>query len=102
MKDKHCIIQIYIARAYIRKKDPNPVDKWESHLCFMQPVGNERIEEEILKIFEVWHYDNSEKYHPTKNPDGGLFTQYFNTLMKMKLQHNYCCNSNITLIQISL
>uniref|UniRef100_A0A915KJ18 Uncharacterized protein n=1 Tax=Romanomermis culicivorax TaxID=13658 RepID=A0A915KJ18_ROMCU len=34
----------------------------------------------------VWHYDNIEQYHPTRNPDGGLFTQYVNTLMKIKLE----------------
>uniref|UniRef100_A0A915HTU9 Uncharacterized protein n=1 Tax=Romanomermis culicivorax TaxID=13658 RepID=A0A915HTU9_ROMCU len=36
-------------------------------------------------IFEVWHYDNIEQYHSTRNPDGGLFTQYVNTFMEMKL-----------------
>uniref|UniRef100_A0A915KAI4 Uncharacterized protein n=1 Tax=Romanomermis culicivorax TaxID=13658 RepID=A0A915KAI4_ROMCU len=84
------------------------------HLCFMQPVGNEQIKEEdvfetndkgvnddntrltmqekILRqmelgdIFEVWHYNNIEQYHPTKNPDDGLFPQYVNTFMKMKLE----------------
>uniref|UniRef100_A0A915IWV4 Uncharacterized protein n=1 Tax=Romanomermis culicivorax TaxID=13658 RepID=A0A915IWV4_ROMCU len=56
------------------------------HLCFMQPVGSEEVEEEdILKIFEVWHYDKVEQYHPTKNPEGGLFTQYVNTFIKMEL-----------------
>uniref|UniRef100_A0A915JE73 Uncharacterized protein n=1 Tax=Romanomermis culicivorax TaxID=13658 RepID=A0A915JE73_ROMCU len=40
--------------------------------------------EAILKIFEVWHFDSVEQYHPTKNPDGGLFTRYVNTFMKMK------------------
>uniref|UniRef100_A0A915HGE1 Uncharacterized protein n=1 Tax=Romanomermis culicivorax TaxID=13658 RepID=A0A915HGE1_ROMCU len=39
----------------------------------------------ILKVFEIWYYNNVEQYHPTKNPDSGLFTQYFNTFMKMKL-----------------
>uniref|UniRef100_A0A915HI91 Uncharacterized protein n=1 Tax=Romanomermis culicivorax TaxID=13658 RepID=A0A915HI91_ROMCU len=40
---------------------------------------------QILKIFEVWHYNKEEQYHPTKNPEGGVFTQYVNTFMKMKL-----------------
>uniref|UniRef100_A0A915IB23 Uncharacterized protein n=1 Tax=Romanomermis culicivorax TaxID=13658 RepID=A0A915IB23_ROMCU len=37
-------------------------------------------------IASVWHLDNVEQYHPTKNRDGGLFTQYVNTFMKMKLE----------------
>uniref|UniRef100_A0A915KBQ3 Vitellogenin n=1 Tax=Romanomermis culicivorax TaxID=13658 RepID=A0A915KBQ3_ROMCU len=52
----------------------------------MQPVGNEQVKEE--DVFEtndeVWHYDNLEQYQPTRNPDGGLFTQYVNTFMKIK------------------
>uniref|UniRef100_A0A915JNQ0 Uncharacterized protein n=1 Tax=Romanomermis culicivorax TaxID=13658 RepID=A0A915JNQ0_ROMCU len=40
---------------------------------------------DILKISEVWHYDNVEQYHPIRNPDGGLFTQYINIFMKMVL-----------------
>uniref|UniRef100_A0A915IYK6 Uncharacterized protein n=1 Tax=Romanomermis culicivorax TaxID=13658 RepID=A0A915IYK6_ROMCU len=39
----------------------------------------------ILKIFEVWHYDNVEQYHLTENHDSGLFPQYVNTFMKLKL-----------------
>uniref|UniRef100_A0A915JXP0 Uncharacterized protein n=1 Tax=Romanomermis culicivorax TaxID=13658 RepID=A0A915JXP0_ROMCU len=42
-------------------------------------------EYKILKIFEVWHYDNFEQYHPTKKPDGYSFTQYVDNIMKMKL-----------------
>uniref|UniRef100_A0A915KFI2 Uncharacterized protein n=1 Tax=Romanomermis culicivorax TaxID=13658 RepID=A0A915KFI2_ROMCU len=26
--------------------------------------------EAVFKIFEVWQYDNIERYHPTSNPDG--------------------------------
>uniref|UniRef100_A0A915JWQ3 Uncharacterized protein n=1 Tax=Romanomermis culicivorax TaxID=13658 RepID=A0A915JWQ3_ROMCU len=60
LKDKWCIIQIHnddnlcfartllVARVYIHKKDPNTVYKWERHLCFMQPVGNEQIEEDVF------------------------------------------------------
>uniref|UniRef100_A0A915KAR5 DNA-directed DNA polymerase n=1 Tax=Romanomermis culicivorax TaxID=13658 RepID=A0A915KAR5_ROMCU len=73
---------------------------FRGHLCFIQPVSNKQIEEDtmqekvlpqmelsnILKIFEVWHYDNVEQHHPTKNPEGGFFTQYLNTFMKMKLE----------------
>uniref|UniRef100_A0A915JP04 Uncharacterized protein n=1 Tax=Romanomermis culicivorax TaxID=13658 RepID=A0A915JP04_ROMCU len=40
---------------------------------------------EIFKIFGALHYHNIEQFHLTENPDGGLFTQYFNTFMKMKL-----------------
>jgi hypothetical protein len=39
----------------------------------------------ILEIFEVWHYEKLEQYDPVTNPDGGLFTGYVNTFMKMKL-----------------
>uniref|UniRef100_A0A915JXA7 Uncharacterized protein n=1 Tax=Romanomermis culicivorax TaxID=13658 RepID=A0A915JXA7_ROMCU len=40
---------------------------------------------QMTRIFDVWHHDNVEQYRPTKNPDGGLFTQYVDTFMKMKL-----------------
>uniref|UniRef100_A0A915J535 Uncharacterized protein n=1 Tax=Romanomermis culicivorax TaxID=13658 RepID=A0A915J535_ROMCU len=39
----------------------------------------------ILKILEVWHYDNVGQYHPIRNPDGGLITQYVSTFTKTKL-----------------
>uniref|UniRef100_A0A915HW48 Uncharacterized protein n=1 Tax=Romanomermis culicivorax TaxID=13658 RepID=A0A915HW48_ROMCU len=42
-------------------------------------------DKELHQIFEVWHYNNVEKYHPTKKPDGSLFTQYINIFMQMKL-----------------
>uniref|UniRef100_A0A915KEX4 Uncharacterized protein n=1 Tax=Romanomermis culicivorax TaxID=13658 RepID=A0A915KEX4_ROMCU len=45
-----------------------------------------KLYDKILKIFEVWHYNNVEQYHPMRNPDGGLFTEYVNTFMKLKLQ----------------
>jgi len=34
---------------------------------------------------EVWHFDKIEKYDPISNPYGGLFTEYVNKFMKMKL-----------------
>uniref|UniRef100_A0A915IY46 Uncharacterized protein n=1 Tax=Romanomermis culicivorax TaxID=13658 RepID=A0A915IY46_ROMCU len=67
--------------------EDNENDQYRTHLCLMQPVGNEQLEEE--DVFEtndeVWHYDNIHQYHPTKNPDDGSFTQYVNIFMKMKL-----------------
>ena len=37
----------------------------------------------IVKIFEVWHYTDIEKYDKiTKS--GGLFTDYVNTFLKIK------------------
>uniref|UniRef100_A0A915KUR0 Uncharacterized protein n=1 Tax=Romanomermis culicivorax TaxID=13658 RepID=A0A915KUR0_ROMCU len=44
--------------------------------------GNTSIQSRIILI---WHYDNVEQYHPTRNPDGGLSTQHVNPFMKMKL-----------------
>uniref|UniRef100_A0A915JZD2 Uncharacterized protein n=1 Tax=Romanomermis culicivorax TaxID=13658 RepID=A0A915JZD2_ROMCU len=86
----------------------------------MQPVCSEQVEEEdvfetnddglnddntclILKVFEVWHYDNIEQYHPTRNPDIGLFTQYVNNFMIMKLGQSSlyiiaCCSQKINLL----
>lgn len=46
---------------------------------------NEAIRQgyKIIKIYEVWHYANSEKYdHETKT--GGLFTSYVNMFLKYK------------------
>ena len=37
----------------------------------------------IQKIFEVWHYDETEQYDPSTKR-GGLFTEYINTFMKLK------------------
>uniref|UniRef100_A0A915HWJ0 Uncharacterized protein n=1 Tax=Romanomermis culicivorax TaxID=13658 RepID=A0A915HWJ0_ROMCU len=63
LKDKCCITQINntddlcfaralaFARAHIHKKDPNTVYKWERHLCVMQHVGSEQVEEE--DVFET-------------------------------------------------
>jgi hypothetical protein len=39
---------------------------------------------QILEIYEVWHYEKVEQYHPINNPDGGLFTAYINQFMAMK------------------
>lgn len=39
----------------------------------------------MLKVHEVWHYDNIEKYDPDTKT-GGLFTEYINTFLKMKQQ----------------
>uniref|UniRef100_A0A915IN81 Uncharacterized protein n=1 Tax=Romanomermis culicivorax TaxID=13658 RepID=A0A915IN81_ROMCU len=43
--------------------------------------------EKGYKIFEVWLYDYVEQYHRTRYHDGGLFTQYVNIFMKMKLEN---------------
>lgn len=37
----------------------------------------------IDSIYEVWHFDNVEKYDPKLKP-GGIFTEYINTFLKMK------------------
>jgi len=34
---------------------------------------------------EVWHYDKFEMYDKDKNQDGGLFSQYVNCFMKLKM-----------------
>lgn len=39
----------------------------------------------IVKIYYVWHYEQSTQYNKEVNPDGGLFTDYVNTFMKIKL-----------------
>jgi len=39
----------------------------------------------VLKIYEVWHYDKFEKYDTDENPNGGLFSGYGNSFMKIKL-----------------
>jgi len=40
---------------------------------------------QVLQIMEVWHYEKTEKYDKDCNPDGGLFSQYVNCFMKLKL-----------------
>jgi DNA polymerase elongation subunit (family B) len=37
----------------------------------------------ILKIYEIWHFENSEKYDP-ETKSGGIFTEYINTFLKGK------------------
>ena len=37
----------------------------------------------ITNIHEVWHFEQVEQYNPTTK-DGGLFTQYINTFLKLK------------------
>ena len=39
----------------------------------------------MLKVYEVWQYDTITKYDP-KTGDGGLFAQYMNTFMKIKME----------------
>ena len=35
----------------------------------------------LLKVYEVWRYDTITKYD-----DGGLFVQYMNTFLKIKME----------------
>jgi hypothetical protein len=37
----------------------------------------------VQRIYEVWHFDETEQYDP-KTKTGGLFTNYVNTFLKMK------------------
>ena len=37
----------------------------------------------IVRIYEIWHWDNVEQYNP-QNKSGGLFTSYVNTFLKIK------------------
>ena len=39
----------------------------------------------LLKEYEVWQYDTVTKYDPITG-DGGLFAQYMNTFMKIKME----------------
>ena len=39
----------------------------------------------LLKVYEVWQYDTVTKYDPSTG-DGGLFAQYMNTFMKIKME----------------
>ena len=39
----------------------------------------------LLKVYEVWQYDTITKYDPSTG-DGGLFAQYMNTFMKIKME----------------
>jgi hypothetical protein len=36
----------------------------------------------VQRIYEVWHFDETEQYDP-KTKTGGLFTDYVNTFLKM-------------------
>jgi hypothetical protein len=37
----------------------------------------------VQRIYEVWHFDETEQYDP-ETKTGGLFTDYVNTFLKMK------------------
>jgi hypothetical protein len=37
----------------------------------------------VQRIYEVWHFDETEQYDP-KTKTGGLITDYVNTFLKMK------------------
>ena len=37
----------------------------------------------IIRIYEVWHYEDKTQYNPTEK-NGGLFTNYVNTFLKIK------------------
>ena len=38
-----------------------------------------------MKCHEIWHYENREK-HDGKDPNTGLFTQYIDKFLKMKIE----------------
>ena len=42
----------------------------------------------LLKVYEVWQYDTITKYDPCTG-DGGLFAQYMNTFMKIKMEASW-------------
>jgi hypothetical protein len=47
---------------------------------------NEAINEngyKLLKVFQVWHYAESEMYNP-ETKKGGIFTEYLNMAIKVK------------------
>ena len=39
----------------------------------------------LLSVYEVWQYDTLTKYDPSTG-DGGLFAQYMNTFIKIKME----------------
>ena len=39
----------------------------------------------LLKVYEMWQYDTVRQYDPSTG-DGGLFAQYMNTFMKIKME----------------
>jgi hypothetical protein len=51
----------------------------------------------VQRIYEVWHFDETEQYDP-KTKTGGLFTDYVNTFLKMKQEASgwpeWCQNEN--------
>jgi hypothetical protein len=51
----------------------------------------------VQRIYEVWHFDETEQYGP-KTKTGGLFTDYVNTFLKMKQEAGgwpeWCQNEN--------
>jgi oxalate decarboxylase/phosphoglucose isomerase-like protein (cupin superfamily) len=38
---------------------------------------------EVLEMHEVWHFEHTIKYDP-ETKSGGLFTEYINTMLKIK------------------
>ena len=42
----------------------------------------------MLKVYEVWQYDTITNYGPSTG-DGGLFAQYMNTFMKIKIEASW-------------
>ena len=44
-----------------------------------------QIKYTLLKVYEVWQYDTITKYDPSTGDDG-LFAQYMNTFMKIKME----------------
>ena len=48
-------------------------------------------------MYEVWQYDTITKYDPSTG-DGGLFAQYMNTFMKIKMEASgylFQCNTDV-------
>ena len=42
----------------------------------------------MLKVYEVWQYDTVPQYDPSTG-DGGLFAQYMNTFMNIKIEASW-------------
>ena len=53
----------------------------------------------VIKIFEVWHYKNSEKYNKSRKT-GGLFTSYVNMFLKFKQEASGLPDDVVTDVEI--
>ena len=51
--------------------------------CTPELVEAEKRGYKIVKIFEIYHWNDTTKYDP-KTGEGGLFAEYINTFLKIK------------------